>query len=225
MRAKGLPDFEAKQIFAKVQPHAATVQGPLVHALSTWAQNKSDLARIDGYRKVKSAFWHATQPDSEGSISVQRCQHPELTLACHFIREQLAGRSERRIEIGVSKASCYWCRMWLEIANTQLERLIIHVLTWETSNFLTRDKGNKRDDGWILPREEIVAKMFSERLSKHIQGFYNASLRAEPKEELNHAISRYDYSGYSELFGTIPNEEPQMTMSKDSEDDFVKQSS
>lgn len=149
------------------------MQGPLIDSLNRWAEAKHDLPPIQDYQQVRWAFRKADcGPD--GMVSIPRCQHAELTLALHLIIAPLTAGTESRICIGVSKPSCYWCHIWLDLLNVRLARKKI--------TLIVEADHSKRTDGWILPHDRSVERQFLRKLGMQMQSFYDFCIEANPPQ-------------------------------------------
>jgi len=162
------------------QPYESLLNGPVVDALNTWADHHSGVERIKTFRQLDlSAYCSYAEYGPEGMVAIQHCQHAELTLALHFIRERKSAGRDGTFGIGVSRGSCYWCSVWLDILNTELgpskRKVAVRIAT------------GRRIDGWILPQDNLVKKHFLDRFSTEIQGLFNtrrplSALRVEEEE-------------------------------------------
>lgn len=134
-------------MFSTRQPYESLPNGPVLDALNTWADHYSRSERIESFKKVDKYFAD-TECGPEGMIAIQHSQHAELTLAQHFIEERLSAGPYGIFAIGVSRGTCYWCNMWLDIANDQLRS--------SDKKVAVRTMTGQRIDGWIQTAVHMV---------------------------------------------------------------------
>lgn len=161
------------------QPYESLLNGPAVDAINTWADHHSGLERIETFRQVDTYAFPNAEHGPEGMIAIQHSQHAQLTLALQFLRERMSAGRYGTFGIGVSRGSCYWCNMWLDIFNDQLKS--------SNKKVTVRTATGKRIDGWILPQDTLIGKPFLDRFSTQIQDFYSfmrplSTLRMEEEE-------------------------------------------
>lgn len=166
-------------MFSVKQPYESLLNGPAVDAINTWADHHRGLERIETFRQVDTYAFPSAERGPEGMIAIQHSQHAELTLALHFVRERMSAGRYGTFGIGVSRGSCYWCNMWLDIVNDQLKS--------RNKKIAVRTATGKRIDGWILPQDTLIGKPFIDRFSTQIQDFNNvmrplSALRMEGEE-------------------------------------------
>jgi len=75
-------------------------------------------------------------------------QHCELTLALYMLKIHRENDIRGPIKIGCSKASCYWCHVYLLSINDQFPGQ--KVVTFATHG--------KRTKGWLLPENDLLAR-------------------------------------------------------------------
>lgn len=75
-------------------------------------------------------------------------QHCELTLALEMLQMFQHTKQAGPIKIGCSKASCYWCHVYLSALNDQFPDH--RVVTFSTHGKLTK--------GWLLPEANTLAR-------------------------------------------------------------------
>ena len=108
---------------------------------------------ILNWDQVTNAFKGAQrgQP-TVGKKTVIFSQHCELTLALELAARHTQRKATRsRIEIGVSKACCEWCRQYLT-----------YLQSYSTHRVFVRASHGKQTDGWMIPPngpKQITNKM------------------------------------------------------------------
>lgn len=140
------------------------MNGPVIDALNTWADHHSGVKRIQRLRQLDPYGSTCAERGPEGRVAIRRCQHAELTLALHFVRERLSAGQLGQFGIGVSRGSCYWCKMWLDILNAELKP--------GKRQIAVRTATGKRVDGWILPEYDLVKKKFLNQFSTQIEKYF-----------------------------------------------------
>ncbi|KAL8792526.1 MAG: hypothetical protein Q9195_004896 [Heterodermia aff. obscurata] len=167
MKRHGVKEFRSEQIFSTEPPYQSDVQGPLINAFNKWTERDPSRELIRDFdRQIKSVYQGA-MPGPPGIIEISFCQHAELTLALHYIEQQrLKGYGRRLVEIGVSKAPCSWCQMWLDIARSQTPSMRIAM----------KESHGKRTDGWILPLYEPINTIFLERFLGQVEETYDTCI-------------------------------------------------
>lgn len=143
------------------QPYESLLNGPVLDALNTWADHHRGAKRIKSLRQLDPSGSTHAECGPKGMVAIQHCQHAELTLALQFVRERMSANREGHFGIGVSRGSCYWCSMWLDLLNTELQP--------SKKRVAVRSATGRRVDGWILPEDDLVKKHFLDRLSTQIQ--------------------------------------------------------
>ena len=101
-----------------------------------------EITSIENWDQVTNAFKGAQrgQP-AVGKKTVIFSQHCELTLALELAARHARRKATRsRIEIGVSKACCEWCRQYLT-----------YLQSYSTHRVFVRASHGKQTDGWMIP--------------------------------------------------------------------------
>jgi len=114
---------------------------------------------------------------------IDHCQHAELTLALFLIERSEAGGT---YTIGLSKASCYWCSMWLDVANTALRSMAAR----KTEVVVRATTRGKRTDGWLLPQDDRFARLFLVRFNAEFRKCYDIALASGRREDLKSLAER-----------------------------------
>ncbi len=74
--------------------------------------------------------------------TISTAPHAELAIAIRLADYMKAHNLEGPIEIGVSKASCYWCQQYLDFLHESLQPKL---------NIVNRATHGKCIDGWLIP--------------------------------------------------------------------------
>ncbi|KAL8726330.1 MAG: hypothetical protein Q9181_006089 [Wetmoreana brouardii] len=115
------------------------------------------------------------QTGRSGRVYVTFCQHAKLSIALHFLHEGTTTTSDKKIEIGVPKASYYWCAMWLDVANNEFRST--------SKEIIVRASHGKRTDGWTLPQDEPVHSALLNRMGLKIEVFFEACVTSRRKSD------------------------------------------
>lgn len=133
--------FSFEQLFppdeVEYEVHNSTLE-----ALNTWSKVfPSDSALHDFESQLKEHYPNAKEGQS-GKKKILFSQHCELTVAKHLLQVKTATRSLLDpIEIGCSKASCFWCNLYL----TELNRIL-------PGGAITSATHGNLCDGWMMPQ-------------------------------------------------------------------------
>ncbi|KAL9095772.1 MAG: hypothetical protein Q9163_006497, partial [Psora crenata] len=125
-----------------VQVHTRTQD-----ALNTISPHIPFLPAITKFEQIANRFDGANKGSgAEGQQhAILASQHCEITLALYFLEVFLKVRRGGSIEIGCSKASCYWCHLYLEQLNEHL------VTSNHNIKIVTFANHGKRTKGWLMP--------------------------------------------------------------------------
>lgn len=127
-------------------PKPFRVHRETLTALNTWTA-RNNLPAFDSFPRVQD-FYPTAQPGASGLGSVHiiaASQHCELTVGLH-IWELLKKKKERStVEIGCSKQSCFYCRLFIDKFND-----------WAAgeaypNQIVVRGQHNKYVQGWVMP--------------------------------------------------------------------------
>ena len=101
-----------------------------------------EIESIQNWDQVTNAFKRAQRGQPAfGKKTVIFSQHCELTLALELAaRHARRNATKSRIEIGVSKACCEWCRQYLT-----------YLQSYSTHRVFVRASHGKQTDGWMIP--------------------------------------------------------------------------
>lgn len=120
-------------------------------ALNTWT-SRFNLAPFDNFDALQDIYPTATlgTPGQGPKVEIAAAQHCELTVGLE-LWHILNMRSRRQdIEIGCSKASCFYCRLWIEEFNEWVKG---HHLP---SRLILRGQHDKHVLGWAMPANSPV---------------------------------------------------------------------
>lgn len=93
--------------------------------------------------------------------------HCELTLALHMLKSPKSNASRRTIEIGLSKAKCYWCHHYLAFLNH-------HSSKQNGPHIVSRATHGKKTEGWSLPAGPAqVTRDFLQLVGTEMQELFN----------------------------------------------------
>lgn len=148
------------------------IEGSLVAAMNVWAATQDALPLLTSFETQVKASYSLAQPGVPGPKPISQCQHAELSIALFLIKHSAAGGI---YEIGVSKSSCYWCNVWLDIANKVLEEKKVQIVVRATHG--------KRTSGWILPDDKWIAPLFLIKFNDDFQAYYLAALSGRRRSD------------------------------------------
>ncbi len=139
-------------------------------ALNAFCPHVPNGQPITHFSQVLNHFDSATigsgNPNQQHAI--QASQHCELTLALHFLNAPGA-HSGGEIKIGCSKASCYWCHIYLLELNKHLSA------REPAAKVVTYASTGKRTKGWLMPGgfEEVKAVIL-QQVGVEVEDVFNA---------------------------------------------------
>lgn len=149
----------------------------MIRALNKWAAQQPGLAQITSFEGQVKARFHDAQEGPPGSTRIDQCQHAELTLTLFLINTSQSAGAGGTYEIGVSKSSCYWCSIWLDLANTALS------MASRKTEIVVRATHGKRTDGWLLPQDKHVAHLFLLRFNSEFRSHYDTALTGRRRSD------------------------------------------
>ncbi|KAL6712954.1 hypothetical protein ACLMJK_009509 [Lecanora helva] len=170
----GITELVEERVFPpkqrRVMVHAQTVQ-----ALNSAQAPIPDANQLSHFSQISDHFPKANagvgkSPHEQAAVLCS--QHCELTLAHHLIN--LGGKGE--LEIGCSKASCFWCHAYLVDLNDKLKDSNSKVVLYATHG--------KRTKGWLLPTEpefRTVADNVLRYIGQTVADVF-ARIQAEPRK-------------------------------------------
>ncbi|KAL8834745.1 MAG: hypothetical protein Q9170_003622 [Blastenia crenularia] len=156
----GLPpnvrsNFTLEQVFPPAQKRVQ-VFGDTVKALNTFPEHYP-VSPIREFAELRGPFPEA-KPGPDREIELWASQHCELTVAL-FIWQRLQQSSRGgTIEIGCSKASCYYCGKYIDFFNAWAKNHI------HPSHILASDRHGKYVNGWCLPISPNIAELNNQML-------------------------------------------------------------
>ncbi|KAL9035852.1 MAG: hypothetical protein Q9180_004628 [Flavoplaca navasiana] len=117
-----------------------------IRALNTWTV-RYNLERFENFQVVRDFYPKASPgtPGPDPEVEIAAAQHCELTVGLDLWRALVYRKQRQTIEIGCSKASCYYCKLWIEEFNK-----------WVTGQHLPnkmvlRGQHDKFVLGWAMP--------------------------------------------------------------------------
>jgi hypothetical protein len=101
-----------------------------------------EITGIEDWNLVTDVYEDA-QPGQPavGKKKVKFTQHCEITLALDMLKRTQPKFTNSKIEIGVSKTCCEWCREYLNLLASAYPR----------HSILVRASHGKQPDGWMMP--------------------------------------------------------------------------
>lgn len=148
------------------------VDNDSLRALNRWTEkfpNTKALIEWDGQvvRSFPDARRRAGGPDS---LSIRSTQHCELTVALHLLQLRTPEGSQMpSIEVGCSKASCFWCHKYINELNSVL------ILSGPV---VVRATHGKMTNEWMVPQ---AAQGFEDECNRAKQNVFDTigkSIRA-----------------------------------------------
>ena len=101
---------------------------------------------------------------------VKFSQHCELTVGLHILNERISSsrwESDVNIEVGCSKATCFWCYTFINAMNHHSARTHLYKI-------IPRATHGKAVNGWLLPQTpEEVRTDFLESLGTEMQNVFD----------------------------------------------------
>ena len=133
--------FSFEQLFPPDEVECE-VHNSSLEALNTWSKVfPSNSPFYDFESQLKEHYPNAREGQS-GKKKILFSQHCELTVAKHLLRVKTAkGSLLSPIEIGCSKASCFWCDLYLK----ELNRIL-------PGGAITSATHGNLCDGWMMPQ-------------------------------------------------------------------------
>lgn len=120
------------------------VHSGIVIALNTWQKQYSRNTPIPNIDKL-AMFFDKPAPGlvSRDKVVITTAQHAELTVATYLAEDLRTRKAEGIVELGVSKASCYWCQTYLAFLNNAMHSNRVEIVNRATHGKCT--------DGWLIP--------------------------------------------------------------------------
>ena len=136
-----------------------TVKESLVGSLNHWKSLRGDQEKIEHIDDVRAWYPNAdlSRAHAHGDIVLTPAQHAELTLAIILTRRQLNAGFGRSIEIGVSKAACDWCYLWVNAYNDFLKNSTDAMI--RGTRIIIRATHGKRVSNWAMPTKHQPVKL------------------------------------------------------------------
>lgn len=130
------------------------VPGNTVEALNVFADHyKTIIKRIEDFDELKAVF-ETAQPGSQGgTIDSRITQHCELTVGLYIWKLKADRQAPGNIEVGCSKACCFYCEKFMEKFNEWAKR------QQQVRRIMTSARHGKYVAGWAMPNcDEEVSK-------------------------------------------------------------------
>ena len=117
-----------------------------IRALNTWTV-RYNLARFENFQAVRDIYPKATPgtPGPGPEVEIAAAQHCELTVGLELWRTLMDKKQRQVIEIGCSKASCYYCKLWVEEFNKWVAGQHL------PNKMVLRGQHDKYVLGWAMP--------------------------------------------------------------------------
>ncbi|CAL8577432.1 hypothetical protein XPA_003261 [Xanthoria parietina] len=142
-------------------------------ALNTWTA-RYNLPRFENFEVVQDIYREATPgtPGPGPNHEIAAAQHCELTVGLELWGILHKKNSYRDIEIGCSKASCFYCSLWIEKFNRW-----VYEHHWPYKKIILRRQRDKFSLGWAMPAHSPakVRDGVLEGVGNVIQGIWNAA--------------------------------------------------
>ncbi|KAL9577453.1 MAG: hypothetical protein Q9212_006356 [Teloschistes hypoglaucus] len=174
LERNGIANFEFEQILATVKPQSREHAGLLVDAMNAWHPYSRSKNQIQDYQQIKEQFEDAS-PGKGGIQLTTFVQHCELTVAVYFLRQNWIIH-QGKIEIGVSKSSCFGCHKWIESYGSVKTQN-------HTPQIIVRSSHGKKTNGWALPDYDLFKPMFLDALVQEIQRGYETCTSGRRKSD------------------------------------------
>ncbi|KAL8901205.1 MAG: hypothetical protein Q9192_000682 [Flavoplaca navasiana] len=151
-------------------PGVFRVHRDTMRALNTWT-TRLRLPAFEDFSRVKD-FYTTAHPGASGSGPehvIVASQHCELTVGLHIWSLLLNRRERSTVEIGCSKQSCFYCRLFIDKFN---EWVAGHVLP---NKIVFRGHHNKYVQGWAMPKNSPaeVRNRVLDAIGEVIQDIYH----------------------------------------------------
>ena len=134
--------IQQKQIFPP-QEGKVSVNGSTITAVNTFVEEFSQYQPLTDFTTQIKKYYPEAREGSHINEEVEFSQHCEITVAQYLLEHGSQFRIAP-IEVGCSKASCFWCSLYFESLNRRLPA---------RGGVLTSATHGKLCDGWMLPRQ------------------------------------------------------------------------
>ncbi|KAL8845823.1 MAG: hypothetical protein Q9221_009043 [Calogaya cf. arnoldii] len=120
--------------------------GDTMKALNTWTQ-RYNLTPFKDFGTVKNRYPTASPgaPGSSPEIVIAAAQHCELTIGLEVWRTTILRNQRQTVEVGCSKASCFYCRLVIEEFNRWVHNQP------KPNKIVLRGQHDKYILGWAMP--------------------------------------------------------------------------
>ena len=159
-----------------VVPNKEIIEIPTqtLDALNSWVVHYKENVPVSSFADILDRYPSA-QPGPSGSSDnrkVVSSQHCELSLSLHIAK---ISNAHGPVKIGCSKASCYWCHLYLEKLNSYFAQN-------GGLTIVCRATHGKKTNGWLLPTDgpNQVKQAFLESVGTEIQEMFNIISEAQP---------------------------------------------
>ena len=153
-----------KQIFPP-QEGKVRVNGSTITAVNTFVEEFSQHKPLTDFTTQIQKYYPDAREGSSINEEVEFSQHCEITVA-QYLLEHGSGLRSGPIEVGCSKASCFWCNLYFECLNDRLPA---------RCGVLTSVTHGKLCDGWMLPAEprglEYKGEIITNEVNKDVMDF------------------------------------------------------
>ena len=119
------------------------VHNSTLDALNTWSTVYPSESPLQDFESQLKEYYPGAKEGQSGEQKVLFSQHCELTVAKYLLRLKTAITLPKPIEIGCSKASCFWCDLYLKALNKLLPI---------SGGAITRATHGNLCDGWMMPQ-------------------------------------------------------------------------
>ncbi|KAI4092470.1 MAG: hypothetical protein LQ339_007909 [Xanthoria mediterranea] len=116
-------------------------------ALNTWAA-RHNLPRFEDFAVLQDMYPEATPgiPGPGPNVEIAAAQHCELTVGLELWHILNKKNSHQDTGIGCSKASCFYCSLWIEKFNRW-----VYEHHWPYKKIILRRQRDKYVLGWTMP--------------------------------------------------------------------------
>lgn len=160
-------------------------------ALNTWVECYPANDSVRQFSDIQKYFPDAKPgpggPAERGSGQTRKVtasHHAELSLALYMMNMKPSEDPRSTIEIGCSKASCYWCYHYLLYFNRYLAER-----RWPL--IVSRATHGKKTEGWLLPDgPDAVNHDFLQLVGKEMQEIFNTVPELQRRKSDSRSIGR-----------------------------------
>ena len=149
--------IQQKQVFPPPE-RSMSVNGSTITAVNTFVEEFSQHQPLTDFTTQIRKYYPEAREGSHINEEVEFSQHCEITVA-QYLLEHGPGSRNGPIEVGCSKASCFWCNLYFESLNSRLP---------VRCGVLTSATHGKLCDGWMLPTEPRSVLYRGQKISDEV---------------------------------------------------------